>query len=86
MCKLSDFFPVILTFLRQLPFIGNFLSLPYIRGVSYLVIDGIRAEILFTGGGSLGGLTYLRSMTLLYRYCHNTPFFTGYCLRKILGR
>jgi hypothetical protein len=29
-----DFFPVILTFLRQLPFIGNLLSLPYIRDVS----------------------------------------------------
>ena len=31
-----DFFPVILTFLRQLPFIGNLLSLPYIRDVSWL--------------------------------------------------
>lgn len=29
----SDFFPVILTFLRQLPFIGNALTLPYIRDV-----------------------------------------------------
>ncbi|EGN91859.1 hypothetical protein SERLA73DRAFT_191923 [Serpula lacrymans var. lacrymans S7.3] len=29
----GDFFPVILTFLRQLPFIGNLLSLPYIRQV-----------------------------------------------------
>ena len=29
-----DFFPVILNFLRQLPFVGTFLSLPYIRGVS----------------------------------------------------
>jgi len=28
-----DFFPVILTFLRQLPVIGNFLSLPYIGPV-----------------------------------------------------
>ncbi|KAH9983603.1 putative GOT1-membrane protein required for ER to Golgi transport [Russula compacta] len=27
----GDFFPVILTFLRQLPFIGQFLNLPYIR-------------------------------------------------------
>jgi hypothetical protein len=31
----SDFFPVILTFLRQLPFIGHFLTLPYVRDVSY---------------------------------------------------
>jgi len=29
----GDFFPVILTFLRQLPYIGNFLNLPYIRMV-----------------------------------------------------
>ncbi|KZT26821.1 Got1-domain-containing protein [Neolentinus lepideus HHB14362 ss-1] len=27
----GDFFPVIVTFLRQLPFIGQLLSLPYIR-------------------------------------------------------
>jgi hypothetical protein len=30
----GDFFPVILTFLRQLPFIGNLLSMPYIREVA----------------------------------------------------
>jgi len=30
----GDFFPVILTFLRQLPFIGNLLSLPYVRDVA----------------------------------------------------
>jgi len=29
----GDFFPVVLTFLRQLPGIGHFLSLPYIRDV-----------------------------------------------------
>ncbi|KAF9227277.1 Got1-domain-containing protein [Gyrodon lividus] len=29
----GDFFPVVLTFLRQLPFIGTALSLPYIRPV-----------------------------------------------------
>ncbi|KZO92604.1 Got1-domain-containing protein [Calocera viscosa TUFC12733] len=29
----GDFFPVILTFLRQLPFIGNILSMPYISHV-----------------------------------------------------
>lgn len=32
----SDFFPVILTFLRQLPIIGNVLSMPYIREVMTL--------------------------------------------------
>ncbi|KAL4248183.1 GOT1 family protein [Abortiporus biennis] len=30
----GDFFPVILTFLRQLPFVGNLLRLPYIREVA----------------------------------------------------
>ncbi|OCB88442.1 Got1-domain-containing protein [Sanghuangporus baumii] len=30
----GDFFPVILTFLRQLPFVGTLLSLPYIRDVA----------------------------------------------------
>ena len=30
----SDFFPVILTFLRQLPGVGHILTLPYIRDVS----------------------------------------------------
>ncbi|KAF9653940.1 Got1-domain-containing protein [Thelephora ganbajun] len=30
----GDFFPVILTFLRQLPFIGTFLTLPYVRDVA----------------------------------------------------
>ncbi|KZS98364.1 Got1-domain-containing protein [Sistotremastrum niveocremeum HHB9708] len=30
----GDFFPVILTFMRQLPVIGNFLNLPYIRTIS----------------------------------------------------
>jgi len=29
----GDFFPVVLTFLRQLPFVGTVLSLPYIRPV-----------------------------------------------------
>jgi len=33
----GDFFPVVITFLRQLPFIGTVLSLPYIR----VVIDRI---------------------------------------------
>ncbi|KAI5450827.1 Golgi Transport [Naganishia albida] len=30
----GDFFPVILNFMRQLPVIGTFLSLPYIRGIA----------------------------------------------------
>ena len=34
----SDFFPVILTFLRQLPFIGTFLTLPYVRDVRATVL------------------------------------------------
>ena len=36
----SDFFPVILTFLRQLPFIGTFLTLPYVRDVSSVLLCG----------------------------------------------
>ena len=35
-CLPRDFFPVILTFLRQLPFVGQLLNLPYIRDVSLL--------------------------------------------------
>ncbi|KAA1475146.1 Got1-domain-containing protein [Dentipellis sp. KUC8613] len=30
----GDFFPVILTFLRQLPFVGQFLNMPYVRDVA----------------------------------------------------
>ncbi|KAK7692971.1 hypothetical protein QCA50_004612 [Cerrena zonata] len=30
----GDFFPVILTFLRQLPFVGQALNMPYIRDVA----------------------------------------------------
>lgn len=33
-CVCRDFFPVILTFLRQVPGVGHLLSLPYIRDVS----------------------------------------------------
>ena len=33
---ISDFFPVVVTFLRQLPFIGTALSLPYVRDVSLI--------------------------------------------------
>jgi hypothetical protein len=36
----SDFFPVILTFLRQLPFVGTFLTLPYVRDVSLILLCG----------------------------------------------
>jgi hypothetical protein len=32
----SDFFPVVVTFLRQIPFIGTALSLPYVRDVSLI--------------------------------------------------
>ena len=33
-----DFFPVILTFLRQLPVFGTFLSLPYISNVCRIAL------------------------------------------------
>ena len=45
----SDFFPVILTFLRQLPFIGTFLTLPYIRDVRenlpFLLLPGLYTSL-----------------------------------------
>ncbi|KAI0718963.1 Got1-domain-containing protein [Cerioporus squamosus] len=41
----GDFFPVILTFLRQLPVVGQVLSLPYIRDVADR-IAGSRTSIV----------------------------------------
>ncbi|KAI0745524.1 Got1-domain-containing protein [Earliella scabrosa] len=41
----GDFFPVILTFLRQLPVIGHLLTLPYIRDVADR-IAGSRTSIV----------------------------------------
>lgn len=57
-CSCRDFFPVIITFLRQLPFIGTALSLPYVRNVgpsSKIQIAQGLTEI--PGGGSYGRLT-----------------------------
>ncbi|TFY65888.1 hypothetical protein EVG20_g5201 [Dentipellis fragilis] len=66
----SDFFPVILTFLRQLPFVGHFLNLPYVRDVRPLSPPSLfypspRARPLTppAGRGPHGGLTDLCSMT-----------------------
>jgi hypothetical protein len=54
----SDFFPVIITFLRQLPFIGTALSLPYIRVVSIPNENTSCSKHLFyLGGGSDGWFT-----------------------------
>ncbi|KAF8995435.1 hypothetical protein BDQ17DRAFT_1365573 [Cyathus striatus] len=41
----TDFFPVVITFLRQLPFIGTILSLPYIAGAVDR-IAGSRASVV----------------------------------------
>ncbi|KAH9942268.1 Got1-domain-containing protein [Epithele typhae] len=41
----GDFFPVILTFLRQLPFVGQLLNMPYIRDVADR-IAGSRTSIV----------------------------------------
>jgi hypothetical protein len=63
----SDFFPVIITFLRQLPFVGTFLSLPYIRVVSPsldLVIQILKTHGI-SGGGPTRWFTNICSMTLL---------------------
>lgn len=42
----SDFFPVVVTFLRQLPFIGTALSLPYVRDVSHS-FQNIHCRLIF---------------------------------------
>jgi len=41
----GDFFPVILTFLRQLPFVGTLLTMPYIRDVADRMA-GSRASVV----------------------------------------
>lgn len=41
----SDFFPVVLTFLRQLPIIGNILNMPYIRTVSTVIPPDVESPI-----------------------------------------
>lgn len=43
-----DFFPVIITFLRQLPFIGQFLNLPFIRPVRHLSVASYLAYVTLT--------------------------------------
>ncbi|KAH9961482.1 hypothetical protein BC827DRAFT_1383826 [Russula dissimulans] len=67
----GDFFLVMLTFLRQLPFLGQLLNLPYIRSVHYppslspLVISRSRPLAQWPHAsvhGSFSRLTYLRSM------------------------
>jgi len=67
-----DFFPVILTFLRQLPFIGQFLNLPYIRPVrtsttalypNHLTLTCALWPRVFPARGSFSRFPYLRSVT-----------------------
>ena len=66
-----DFFPVILTFLRQLPFIGQFLNLPYIRPVRPFTpaLHPIHFTLthkwprVLPARGSLSRLPYFRSVT-----------------------
>lgn len=68
----SDFFPVILTFLRQLPVIGHFLTLPYVRNVSF---DGqtfsSTALTSVTGSGPLSGFTTVYSLTYIMHLGHS---------------
>ena len=63
----SDFFPVILTFLRQLPFVGTFLTLPYVRDVrgQFLWFRSELTSLFFldTGCRSFGWVETIRSMT-----------------------
>jgi hypothetical protein len=67
-----DFFPVILTFLRQLPFIGQFLNLPYIRPVrpstlalypNHLTLTCALWPRVLPARGSFSRFPYLRSVT-----------------------
>ena len=65
-----DFFPVILTFLRQLPFVGTFLTLPYVRDVrggSPLFSPAAQPVdtplFVDTGRGPFGWVEAVRSMT-----------------------
>jgi hypothetical protein len=65
----SDFFPVIITFLRQLPFIGTALSLPYIREVRRFLDSRFHQCHLIwfiydLGGRPNRGITNLSSMTI----------------------
>jgi len=69
---LSDFFPVVVTFLRQLPFIGTALSLPYVREVSSQAYYCPKAKFdppCLTGRRSSCWLTNFCSITI-----HNMKF------------
>jgi hypothetical protein len=53
-----DFFPVIITFLRQLPFIGHFLTLPYISTViNDIPFHVLECSCFHIGGRSFGRIT-----------------------------
>jgi hypothetical protein len=72
----SDFFPVILTFLRQLPFIGTFLSMPYIGTVCPppFVSHILSLIHLWLGVGSDSRIATIYSMTTCcYRNRHGFP-------------
>jgi len=67
--RFRDFFPVILTFLRQLPFVGQLLNLPYIRPVRHppslfhsVISRSLARRRRASANGSFSSLTYLRSM------------------------
>lgn len=60
-----DFFPVVITFLRQLPFVGTFLSLPYVRVVGSSSTGSFKCSYTISGGGSTCWITNICSMTIL---------------------
>ena len=74
-CFFRDFFPVILTFLRQLPFIGQFLNLSYVRPVRLLPkpctrsLTPPRASVY----RPFCGFAYLCSMTTLITPIYRRP-------------
>jgi hypothetical protein len=63
----SDFFPVVVTFLRQVPFIGTALTLPYVRDVSSqyscMLVQNTNPSVI--GGRSFGWLANIGSMNLV---------------------
>lgn len=51
----SDFFPVVLSFMRQLPVIGSFLSMPGVRQVSLSYFHSSLANVTDATSGNITG-------------------------------
>ena len=63
LCQLTcsrDFFPVILSFMRQMPIIGNVFSLPVIGQVCYFISNYVCQVLTLSGHGPASRHTALR--------------------------